>query len=653
MCRSVSEGGRRCACTDYTRNLANQNRSIAKAKRRTIAARATSFGGSELGTAVMELPPSRLSAFLIAADQTRPGTLEEFAHDIGNLPGIHNMVLEDRRDRTSTRGKANNSGKLDQHAIAEVQGAVLEFDKARLDDGEGLSGAARSRLERSIAVREDAIKLGLLDGRTITNDRVKDFTPEQREFYASLNPEDLPALVDVQGRVSRAFWERHLREASFKTEPRKPSDGLKIVDDKGIPKTLSSILTENPGKSVKLAEDLILKRGQDGAIVIEDKFNGTTVSAPGYTRAKDVLARLPRVTGIGLPDKASSMSQRLVDEKFLDPESKVGMNHVKTLRAGAAQAMFASGVPVNNGEDGKAPWQNHNRLAKAGLARPVVSDRTPRFEGYELDGHLRAAEKIKDASFDDAAAAMHIPMTTDKETRSGSPRTAPDARYRGRTSADARKAISRGGFRLRSGGATSPESTAVAAIPVEAFTPLKTPDDMSTLTDRRLGTGAAGLAAQANRLVRSGANPETVGADAHVAKAKLKDAFRTRRAVKSHTPTVINVTAFVPQGWNTDADGDYFSQAFSKGARIDTTGYTVGAVAKSAADTGSLSPNPSKYRVQYISTDHLTDRDGTAVIGDGTGFRVHSVSKDADGTQVVRLVADELAADLASGKASL
>ena len=655
MCRSTSEGGRRCACTPYTRNLANQNRAIAKAKRRTVSARASAFGGDALGSAVMELPPSRLSAFLIAADQVRPGTLHEFAHDLGNLPGIHNMVMEDRRDRTSTRGKANNSGKLDQHAIAQVQAAVLEFDKSRLEDGEDLSGYERAKLERSIAVREDAMKLGLLNGETVTQKRADDFTPEQREFYASLSPDDLPALVDVQGRVSRAFWDRHLEEASFKTEPRKPSDGLELFDDKGVPKTLSTLLSEHPGKSIKLSDDLLLTRGEDGAITLVDKFNGTTVNAPGFTRASDALARLPRVTGVELPDRASSLSQRLVDEKFLDPESKVGMNHIKTLRAGAAHTMFASGVPVNNGEDGKAPWQNHRRLAKSGLARPVISDTTPRFEGYELTGHARVAKKIKDESFADTAKAMNIATTDDKKTRNGSPRTAPDARYRGRVDADKRKAISRGGFRLRSGGVSGPEATAVREIPEIAFAPSDTPSDMVTLADRRLGAGAAALAARANRLVRAGANPETVGTDAHVAVSKLEDAFRTRKAVKPHAPTVINSTAYVPSGWVSDSDGaDFFEQAFAKGARIDSTGFTVGAVAKSAADTDVPSPNPNKYRVQYLSTNHLTDKDGTAVIGDGTGFRVHSVEKNtADGVPVVRLVADELAADLAAGKAAL
>ena len=651
MCRSLNEGGRRCACTSYTRNLANQNRAAARAKRRVVATRATEFGGEALGRAVSVLPPSRLTAFLIAADQTRPGTLHEFASDIGTLPGIHNMVTEDRRDHASVSGKANNSGKLDQHAIAQVQSAVLEFDKARLDDGEGLSGAERAALERSVNVREKAIKLGLLNGKTVTNARVKDMTPEQLDFYGSITPEDIPALVDVQGRVSRQFWERHLEEANFGTEARVPTDGLRLRDDNGIPKTLEGLINENPGKAIKLSDDLVLTRDDKGNIVLDDRFNRTQVVAQGFMRAEDAIARLPRVTTVSLPNKASSTAQRLVDEKFLDPTSKVGDNHIKTLRSAAAQAMFNSGVPVNNGKDGKAPWQDHRFLATSGLARPAVSGSTPRIEGYELSGHVRAAMLIKENTFNETAKAMGVPLTTDKATKNGSPRTEPDARYRGSLKTPARDAASRGGFRVRSdrAGAASPESIAISGIPSDAFNSAP-PADMVTLADRRLGAGLASQAGEANRLLRFNSNPETVGERAHVAVAKLDEAFRTRKAITHHNPTVVNSVATVPSSWDTAENGDYLSKVFSVGSRTDTVGYTVGAVNGSEADTDAAGPR--QYKVQYMSTSHLTQPGGGAVIGHGTGFRVHSIDRSGD-IPVVRLVQDDFAADLASGNASL
>lgn len=650
MCRSLSEGGRRCACTSYTRNLANQNRAAARQKRRIVANRAAEFGGADLGAAVAALPPSRLTAFLIAADQTRPGTLNEFASDLGNLPGIHNMVTEDRRDRASETGKRNNSGKLDQHAIAQVQKAVLEFDKARLEDGEGLSGAERARLERSIDVRERAIELGLLDGKTVTNARVKDMTPEQLDFYASLDPEDIPALVDVQGRVSRAFWERHLEEANFVTEQRNVTDGLRLHDDQGLPKTLEGLLNEHGGKAIKLSDDLILHRNAAGQIVLDDKFNRTQVVAQGFMRAEDALARLPRVKEVKLPTNASSMSQRLVDEKFLDPTSKVGANHINTLRAGAAQAMFSSGVPVNRGQDGKAPWQDHRFLAKVGLARPVVSDTTPRIEGYELSGHMRAAALVKEETFRETAKAMGVKLTSDETTKHGSNRTVPDRAYRGPLKAHQRDAASRGGFRVRSdkGGASTPERQALASISENVFS-AKPPADMVTLTDRRLGAGLAPLVGEANRLVRYGANPETVGERAHVAAAKLDEAFRTRKAVSHHTPTVVNAVATIPSSWDT-SEGDYLSKVFSPGSRIDTVGYTTGAVNGSDADIAAAGPR--QYKVQYLSTGHLTQPDGGAVIGDKTGFRVHSIDRSGP-IPVVRMVQDDLTADIAAGNATL
>lgn len=663
MCRSRSEGGRRCVCTAYTQSLANQNRAIAKSKRAEIAKKAMRFGGQELAEAITALPPSRLSVFLIAADQSRPGTLSEFSSGVGSLPGIHNMVTEDRRETGSPSGKANNSGKLDPHAVSQVQSAVLTFDKAVLEDGEGLSGGARERLERSIATRERALELGLLDGRTMTLKRMADLRPDQKEFYASLDPDDLPALVDVQGRVSRSFWDRHLSEARFNTEAREPVEGLALRNKDKTPRTLAYLMSSTEGKRAQLSSDLFVERADDGALTLVDKHNGVQIPVEPYMRLTDVLARTPRITSIDLPAKASSASQKLVDEKFLDPESRVGANHTKTLRAAAAHTMFASGVPVNNGEDGKAPWQDHRWLARAGLARPVIENVVPRFEGYELDGHARVAEQVKNDAFMAAAKALKVPMESANATRSGSARTPVDARYRGRVSTPQRAQIARGGFRVRSGGTGSPEAQFATNVDSSVFSPPQAPEDMVMTADRSLASrGLATSAARANRLTRLGHNPETVGVDAHVATARLRDAFRARKALKAHSPTVVNAVAYVPAGWDAAAaneDGtagpSFFSQAFAKGTRVDTSGFTVGAVANSAADSSSPAPQGKRaYRVQYLSTDHLVEPDGTAVIGENSEFRVHSVDYETkDGVPVVRLVSDPLAADIATGKVSV
>ncbi len=653
MCRSLTEGGRRCACNGQTKALANHNRTVARAKRRTVATRAATFGGAALGEAVACLPPSRLSAFLIAADQVRPGTLDEMAGDIGTLPGIHNMVTEDRRDTTSPFGKANNSGKLDPHAIAQVQHAVLEFDKARLDDGENLSGTERAKLERSIQVREAAVGLGLLNGETVTLARYADMTPAQKDFYASIAPEDIPALVDVQQRVSRSFWDRHLNEAEFGTEERKPTQGLELYTDKGVPKTLGGLLKENPGSAVKLSDDLVLSRDAQGNIVLDDLHNKTSVTAQPYMNARDALARLPRVTTVGLPQNASSAAQRLVDTKFLDENTAVGVNHTKTLRAAAAQAMFSSGVPVNRGEDGKASWQRHRYLAEAGLARPVIREMTPRTEGYELSGHARVAMAAREDEFKEAAKNLGIKLPSAEETSKGAARTAPDARYRGPVKNIA--AAKAGGFWPRSNaGKTPPEAATAYALPDSVFDPAVTNSDAAdhyTVTDANLGRGLASHVGEANRLLRNGANPETAGDAAHVAVAKLHDVFTTRQAVKPHRPTLINAVSTVPSTWR-DEDGDYLGKVFGAGYRVDTQGYVAGAVAGTDADAGAGARGPRQYKVQYLSTGHLTDSDGSAVIGARTGFRVHSVDRTGD-VPLVRLVQDDLAADIAAGNTSL
>lgn len=648
MCRSVSEGGRRCACNQQ---LANDNRRLARSKRNLVAANAASIGGVELGEAVRNLPPSRMTAFVVAAGAASPDMVHKLTNGIdGNLPGIHNMVTEDRRETASEFGKANNSGKFDQHAIAEVQKAVLEFDKARLNDMDPRSDDA-AKLRRSCEVRGKAIELGLLNGETMTLKRAKDLSDEQRSFLANLNPEDIPSLTEVAGRVSRSYWDRHLAEANFVTEPRTSTPGLRLRDEHGVPKSLGALLAENPGKNIKLAEDLILSRGDNGEVILQDHATGTHVSAAGTTRAMDAIARMPRVVDVKLPDKASSMSQRLIDHKYLDPETRSGRTHRKTLMAAATQAMYNSGVPVNNGQDGKAAWQNHIFLANAGMARPSFREATPRIEGYEMDGFSRAALAIRDEEFAKTAKNMGVSLLTDKKTLAGSTRSEPDARYSGPVPREQRDAAERGGFRIRSQKASSPERDAVLKAPVAAFSVVAPDLDRQVGIDTAIGSDLSRKVGDANRVIRYGHNPETVGERPHIAKMALADAFRARKLAKPHAPTVINTTATLPSRW--DGDGDFLDTVFKPGARVDTKGYTEGTVNGSASDkSGGGACGPRQYKVQYISTGHLVQAGGDAVIADGAPFRVHSIDRSG-AVPVVRMIQDDLAADLAAGAITL
>jgi hypothetical protein len=586
----------------------------------------------------------------MAADALIKGSKDELTAGLrGNLPGVHNMVTEDRRDRSSNFGKANNSAKLDQRALAEVQPAVLAFDKAVLDKGL-LPEEEAARLRTSIQVRERALQLKLLDGTLMNAERARDLTPEQKSFYANLRPEEAAALVEVQQRVSQNFWERHLDEARFVTEERKATDEHMLRDDNGLPKTLSQLLDENPGKAVKLSDDLILRRNDTGTIVIEDRFNGTTVTSPGYLKAIDAMARLPRITDIKLPNGESSLAQRLVETKLLDPTTRQGLAHTRTLRAAAAQEMFASDVPVNRGEWGKALRQNHGFLSRAGLARGVARTDLARIEGIELDGHLRAAALVKDQRLKDVIDQFKYAVTTDKKTRNGSVRSVPAAQYsgplRGRTDT-----VKKGGFRVRAEKTTTPESAVVRTMDPKAFNAGPT-KDMVREMDRRLGEGLGTMVYDANRLVRYGAHPEIVGEKSHVASSRLQDAFRKRSVFPAHKPTVVNSREIIPPTWD-DADGDYLDRVFVPGSRVDTNGYVLGAVNKSAADAATRGERARRqYKVQYLSTDHISQDSGSAVIGKGVGFRVHSVDRTGD-LPVVRLVQDDLAADMANGKASL
>lgn len=642
--------------TDAKRQRANANRVEARQVLKHYAANARYHLGDEAADALKNAKPSNLVAVSLALEGANPELAASLRSGINRpLPGSHNMVTVDRRERTSAHGKIENSGKGDPYALAQVQRIMTTIDAAAAMDA--TDSGVRNRIFASVAVRDKALDVGLLDGNPIGKKGAADLNDDQKRFYASLDPREVLHLTSVQQRVDDAFFTRHLREATFHSSARRQDCPVPLLNDKGVPRTLDELLRDNkPGEKLRLAEGLFAYKTGDGQFRIEDKEGRVTLPASGFMRGTQVIDNLPVIDDITMSvggrkkRQASSAGQRIVEESLLDPESPTGRAHRIALKQAALTNVWNSGVPVNHGEVGKAAWQNHSFLVRSGIGVNGSTGLTRR-SGIALQSHFAARQAILDDEHARRMALLNIPTTTEKSTALGAARTAPARNYSGPVASEDRKLIERSGYRLRTfaKGTVAPESAAASRVPLDAFD--KAPKDHGyTAADIRDGgtlRNAADLAHAANALSKVGRHPDLAGDHAFVAQARLQDVFRRQAAAPKDEPVAVSTYDSIPEGWD-DSKGDFLSTVFAQGSRVDTNGYTVGTVAGSdaAKRTGpGLRRRP--FRVKYLTRSAALTPTGEAIINDRAAFRVHSVDRSGD-VPTVYMVSDDYAADLAS-----
>ena len=654
MCRGGADTcvHRRCTLNSHQKQEANRRRVENRAVHNDFVQGAKQVYGAETAQELGKLPPRALYAFYLAMHSDDPRRANKFARSASKFPGRQNMVIEDTRDRTSDFGVnvADNRKKYDPGAIYAIQGAVLAADR---EEAKRLPAADRDKRLAELKVREYAINLGILDGKPFTKER--QLTPDQEKFLARLNGDDLDVLAEPAQRIYDDVFMRHLSECDFTVDPRKTDGCVSLSEtDKGPHYTLGELYRDNSDAhdgNVPLAEGLTLRRGKDGGLEIFDADLGVVHPASTYQRGIDAVALAPKITDVSLPKNQkgreipTSVGQFNTEKSLLSEDSAKGVSHRKKLMAAAAQAGFASGVPVNAPGDGRDPRREHAYLVKAGLGALPDEDYVTRTEGFLMSSIANAAMRVKRNQFNELADKLGVKHTTSTETANGNKRTPTAARYSGDLPTDARSAAKRYGFNPKSEKSGNiPEVAAALDTPLEAFTPKKVPSRDGI--DQEFGGRAASMVDDANRLVRFGTHPERVPAASHKAKMELEDAFHARQLMPDDEPVAVSAVATVPRGWDSDADGDFFDAILKKGSRVDTSGYTKGALSGTdAAKVREKAAREGQYVVKYLTTTSLRDGDD-AVIGDGSRFIVHSVDRSKK-IPVVYMVEDAYAADRA------
>lgn len=655
MCRAITEGGRRCPHDARKVELARRNRAYSRKTHRQVVTRLKGYGMDETASAVAALTPNKLPVFLLAAESTIPGILND-VRGSRRLPGVHNMITEDVRDRTSPEGKDLNALKFDPMAVESVQSALYELDKYAVEGGSD-DWSRVSRLRTGLDVRKRALDAGIFshaDPATLTDEQ----RAEREWFYQNTSSADLSALTEVQQRVSDQFYRNHLESMKPRTRQRRPSDELVAAEraNKGMT-TVSELLKGRD--EVDLGDGVVLTRNGAGSNVV--KVEGMILPIDGDERASDVLRRIPKVSDLGITDDSALLGQTLVSHKYLSPDNPVGRNHIAALKREVIRRTLAGGSTPSDGDtgitEGKRSWFTTDAAASIGAKGDYSI--APRTEGFLLGKHLKAKRDAMNEVAERGRQRFGIPEglgTSTTWTGNSKPKL---GNYSGPVPTEERDAAQRHGWMLRSPKTVGQVGNVSDQIPEKVFhqaaaatrivpewekaldprhRPVVREQIESPVSEELRSRPADVLVGQANLVARNGRNPESVPTDSLVAKSILDTAFAQRDMFARHTPTASTAFASVPKG---EDPVTWLNKVFVKDAAVSTNGYTI----TSPPDTPTPpSARPGTYRTRYLSGDGIKVSDSQTILGHRETFRVHHVG-DEDGMPTVYLVSENAIVD--------
>jgi hypothetical protein len=667
MCVSIAEFAdathrscRRCAITDRQRCDASVRRQENRVTIRTISDNvAHLFGGTASGKAVRDLPPSLLSNLMVSLDAVSPGVSAELLRSASGaqrrVPGMHNDVFSEVRERSNEASRKINDPKFDPRAITRIELASALCERDLVENGAVSDPvAAREELDK-INTRIDALASGAM---IAPEPGTKfDALPEAtRCFYRRHGLDEVSALTTVAQRVSDRLFADVTERAQVAARPRPVSqfiDDLSVTSDD--PVTAADALRRfaetggDPAAGVEIAEGVKLVGGRGGIAVLVD---GLRMPVESDARVNDVIWRIPDVdfdhfskvapggssSGVnaavqsmmvGTSPRAQAMrlaARRRVIERTFYGDTRMGQaatpgGKVYQL-AGKARAHTASAL------SSRAHSSRHGVDAEA---------TTSRIEGFDLSRHMRFAKEARrefiTAEIPEALLERRAPEVKLK-------------RYAGDVSAEGRSAAARSGFRVHHRVNTVAKDYPGVVVDVDwsATSPVQTDVPGKALSPEHADVRANGvkLVVSGNQIVQRGRNPELCSAESLLAEAKLASAFDIYRVAKGRdrTPRVIAATQLVPSTYRGRED-DFVRDVFPSGGAFSTHGYVLG------RSDGAVRGGAGRVRVRYYTGDAMPVSGGD-ILDSGTTFRVQSARVAADGTVVVDAVAEQLYARAAA-----
>ncbi|WP_234802882.1 hypothetical protein [Mycobacteroides abscessus] len=602
------------------------------------------------------LPPSMLSNLMVSLEAVSPGIAVEILRSpsgaLRRVPGMHNNVFTEVRERTGEASEKINRGKSDPMAVSKVQLASALCERGLIENGAIVDPLeAASELDR-IETRIDAIASGAIvppDPGT----KFDELPPKVQNFYRRHTIDEITALTDVSQRMSDKLFDDVTQQAQVAAAPRRPDP---IIDQIGADQahvlTVGALMAraDNGDNGVQIADGVTLARGESGNLSIA--VDGLRLPVDSDTRIHELIARIPDVDFdqfTSVPAGGNSSGMNTVVQSMMVGKSPRALSMRLAAKRRVIERTFFGDTPMGYtmGADGqvhllagKARAHTAQRLASRPHSSRHSADeqaQSTRIEGFDVARNLRFARQARKQFVDslpDALRAVRAPEVKLK-------------RYAGSVEAEDRDAAARAGFQVRHSSNTLQADYPAARAPLAAVdwnTATAVPADPPgrALAPEHMDVRAEGarMVAAANQVARYGRNPELVSSDALVADAKLGQAFEIWNVARarSHASRVLTAVHPVPARYR-GRDAQFVQDVFPHGGAFTTKGYTM------ARSDGAVRGGSGRVRVKYLTSDGMPVTGGD-VIESGTTFRVVDTSVAADGTIEVRAVAEQVAAKM-------
>ncbi|EUA70259.1 hypothetical protein I540_3329 [Mycobacteroides abscessus subsp. bolletii 1513] len=313
MCRSYADfdpnirDHRRCKMTEHKRAAATASRQENRTTMRCVSSNVRDVLGPAGATAVAALPPSMLSNLMVSLEAVSPGIAAELLRSpsgaLRRVPGMHNNVFTEVRERTGDASEKINRGKSDPMAVSKVQLASALCERGLIVNGVvnkyPLSAnadplEASAELDR-IDTRIDAIACGAIVPPA-PGTKFEDLPARVQNFYRRHTLDEVASLTAVSQRMSDKLFDDVTEQAQVAAAPRRPDPIIEqIGGDQAHVLTVGSLMAraDSGDNAVQIADGVVLARGENGNLSVA--VDGLRLPVDSDTRVNELIARIPDV----------------------------------------------------------------------------------------------------------------------------------------------------------------------------------------------------------------------------------------------------------------------------------------------------------------------------------------------------------------------
>lgn len=670
MCRSYvdfdpnNREHRRCTITAHKRAAATASRQENRTTMRCVSTNVRELLGPAGATAVAALPPSMLSNLMVSLEAVSPGIATEILRSpsgaLRRVPGMHNNVFTEVRERTGQASEKINRGKSDPMAVSKVQLASALCERGLIVNGvvnkyplsanaDPLEAAAE--LDR-IDTRIDAIASGAIVPPA-PGTKYEDLPEQVQKFYRRHTLDEVAALTAVSQRMSDKLFDDVTQQVQVAAAPRRIDPIIEqIGGDQAHVLTAGALMARASGSDagVQIADGVVLVRAENGSLSVS--VDGLRLPVDGDTRVSELVARIPDVdfdNVTSVPAGGNSSGMNTVVQSMMVGKSPRALSMRLAAKRRVIERSFFGDTPMGYGMGadgrahllaGKARAHTADRLASRPHSSRHGADeqaQSTRIEGFDVARNLRFARQARKQFLDTLPDTLRAARAPEVKLK----------RYAGSVETEDREAAARAGFQVRHPantlGADYPEArAALRAVDWDSTAPIPADPPGCGLAPEHMDVRAEGarMVAAANQVARFGRNPELVSSEALLAEAKLGQAFEIWNLARSrsHAPRVLTAAHPVPASYR-GREAEFVRDVFPQDGAFTTKGYTM------ARSDGAVRGGSGRVQVRYLTSDGMPVTGGD-VIESGTTFRVVDTAVATDGTIEVRAVAEQVAAKL-------